>query len=227
MPRVVTWDPIEEVNYKNDNEFVKEYLSPSSTSWTSWTHPHTDTQYSLTLVSIESLEPHNLASCYRLIEETSGADYEASTAGWKPAHKMTEMKTPQLRYILVKDPEGCVRGFTSFLPTYEEDEHGEDEPVVYCYEIHLKPDLQGTGLGKLLMTLLENVVSHAPSIEKLMLTCFLRNEKALAFYKAFGFVKDPISPEPKKLRYGRESVPDYVILSKVVKRKALSSNTPK
>lgn len=64
--------------------------------------------------------------------------------GWKPAQKRAEMRSPELRYILVRrrnrDGEGAgeIRGFTSLMPTYE-----EGQPVVYCYEIHLKPDLQG------------------------------------------------------------------------------------
>lgn len=58
--------------------------------------------------------------------------------GWKPAQKIVEMESPELRYVLVKDPGGVVRGFTSLMPTYE-----EGKPVVYCYEIHLKPELRG------------------------------------------------------------------------------------
>ncbi|KAJ8105368.1 hypothetical protein ONZ43_g7452 [Nemania bipapillata] len=175
----------------------------------------THVEYSLALIGAGSLSNVDLDACYRLIEETSRADYEASTTGWKPIKKIAEMKSPELRYILVKSPEGSVCGFTSLMPTYE-----EGEPVVYCYEIHLKAELQRTGLGRLLMTFLESAAAHTPPIEKIMLTCFLRNQNALAFYKSFGFAEDPISPVPKKLRYGREFIPDYVIMSKNVKRKA-------
>ncbi|KAI0108872.1 acyl-CoA N-acyltransferase [Nemania sp. FL0031] len=250
--RIAT-DPIEIVNKKNDDQFIREHLCPrydtnpppiinshlpplphliqaglsvpfltdensqhSDPSWTSWTHPRTNISYSLALISAGSLSSVDLEACYRLIEETSRADYEASTTGWKPVKKMAEMKSPELRYILVKSPQGDVRGFTSLMATYE-----EGEPVVYCYEIHLKPDLQRTGLGRLLMSFLESVAAHTPPIEKIMLTCFLRNKKALAFYKSFGFTQDPISPVPKKLRYGREFIPDYVIMSKNVKREAI------
>lgn len=73
------------------------------------------------------------------------------------------------------------------------------------------------------MTFLENVAAHTPPIEKVMLTCFLRNQKALAFYKSSGFTEDPISPVPKKLRYGREFIPDYCIMSKTVESKAISA----
>ncbi|TRX91454.1 hypothetical protein FHL15_007678 [Xylaria flabelliformis] len=182
-------DPIDKVNEKNDEKFIQEHLRPSA----------------------------DLDACYNLIEETSRPDYEASsTFDWKPVKKMAEMKSPELRYILVKNSEGDVRGFTSLMPTYE-----EGEPVVYCYEIHLKPELRGTGLGRLLMSFLESVAAHTPPIKKVMLTCFLTNRKALAFYKSMGFVQDPISPVPKKLRYGREFIPDYVIMSKSVESKAV------
>lgn len=109
----------------------------SDSLWTSWTHPRTQIKYSLALSSVEDLSSADLDACYRLIEETSRADYEASTTGWKPAKKMAEMKSRDLRYILVTNPKGDVCGFTSLMPTYE-----EGIPVVYCYEIHLKPELQ-------------------------------------------------------------------------------------
>lgn len=48
------------------------------------------------------------------------------------------MREADMRYILVKDESDVVKGFTSLMPCYE-----EGEPVIYCYEIHLKPELQG------------------------------------------------------------------------------------
>lgn len=214
----VPTDPIDKVNGKSDEQFIAEHLCPSNPSWTIWTHPSTNTPYTLSLLSAKRLCRADLDACYNLIEETSRADYEASTMGWKPAQKIVEMESPELRYVLVKDPGGVVRGFTSLMPTYE-----EGKPVVYCYEIHLKPELRGSGMGKLLISFLESVAAHTPPINKVMLTCFLSNQKALAFYKAFGFVEDPISPVPKKLRYGREFVPDFVIMSKVVERRTVLS----
>jgi hypothetical protein len=73
------------------------------------------------------------------------------------------------------------------------------------------------------MSFLERVAAHTPPIEKVMLTCFLSNQNALAFYRTSGFSEDPISPVPRKLRYGRQFVPDYVIMSKSVNRKATAS----
>ncbi|KAI0804452.1 acyl-CoA N-acyltransferase [Xylaria sp. FL0064] len=213
-------DPIEKVNQKSDDQFIKDHLRPSDSSWTSWSPPDTHVPYSLALISARRLASDDLDACYKLIEETSRADYESSTMGWKPIKKLAEMKSPELRYIVVKNNEGVVRGFTSLMPTYE-----EGEPVVYCYEIHLAAELRRTGLGRLLMSFLESVAYYTPPIKKVMLTCFLSNEKALNFYKSAGFTKDPISPEPKKLRYGREFIPDYVIMSKTVETKPLLNST--
>ncbi|KAH9903760.1 acyl-CoA N-acyltransferase [Xylariomycetidae sp. FL2044] len=203
-------NPIEQVNRKSDEDFVKEHLQPVPT-WTRWTNSKTQERYSLGLTRAGDLSPADLKACFDLVEETSRADYEPSSIGWKPGKKITEMKSSELRYILVRNAEGSVRGFTSLMPTYE-----EGEPVVYCYEIHLKPDLQGTGLGKLLMGFLESVAANTPPIEKIMLTCFLSNERALGFYTRFGFEKDALSPEPRSLRFGKVFVPDYVIMSKAV-----------
>ncbi len=80
----------------------------------------------------------DLDACFHLIEETSRPDYEMSTRKWRPKDKQKEMQSEDLRYIVVKDGAGTVRGFTSLMPTYE-----EGQSVVYCYEIHLKADLRG------------------------------------------------------------------------------------
>ncbi|KAI5921064.1 acyl-CoA N-acyltransferase [Camillea tinctor] len=204
-------DPIERVNQKGDEIFIKEHLCPSEPTWNQWVNPKSQDSFSLSLVRAGSLSDEDLKACFDLVEETSRADYEPSSFGWKPSKKIAEMKSPDLRYILVKDSEGRVKAFTSLMPTYE-----EGEPVVYCYEIHLKPELQGTGLGKLLLGLHESVAANTPPIKKVMLTCFLSNMHAHEFYKKRGFEKDKISPEPRKLRYGKEFIPDYLIMSKVI-----------
>ncbi|KAI1492716.1 acyl-CoA N-acyltransferase [Biscogniauxia mediterranea] len=204
-------NPIERANRKGDEIFIREHLCPSEPTWNQWINPKSRDSFSLSLVRAGSLSDEDLRACFDLVEETSRADYEPSSFGWKPNKKIAEMKSPDLRYILVKDGEGNVKAFTSLMPTYE-----EGEPVVYCYEIHLKPELQGTGLGKLLLEFHERVAANTPPIKKVMLTCFLSNTRALEFYKRRGFEKDEISPRPRKLRYGKEFVPDYLIMSKVV-----------
>jgi GNAT superfamily N-acetyltransferase len=201
---------------------------------TAWSHPRTDERYGIELRRAGNLDDEDLNACFDLIAETSKGDYEASSGGWHPRKKLVEMRSPDLRYILVRDQDGSVAAFTSLMPTWE-----EGQPVVYCYEIHLKPHLQGlglpscpictfaneethrTGLGRLLMGFLFTVAGNIPPVGKVMLTCFLSNVRGLDFYKKLGFQKDEISPAPRKLRFGKTFTPDYVILSKTISRQIL------
>ncbi|KAL2018722.1 hypothetical protein VTK56DRAFT_428 [Thermocarpiscus australiensis] len=213
--------PLELANRKTDEQFVADYLQPSSvgSSWlTTWTHPRTGTNYTIGLAGSGNLTDDELTACFRLIEETSQKDYENSAGKWHPERKLKEMKSPELRYILVKEQDtGTIHGFTSLMPTYE-----EGQPVIYCYEIHLKPELQGTGLGSLLMGFHSTVAANLPPVTKVMLTCFLSNQRALDFYRKLGFEKDDISPAPRKLRFGKIFTPDYVIMSKKIRPNAES-----
>ncbi|KAK0724699.1 acyl-CoA N-acyltransferase [Lasiosphaeris hirsuta] len=209
-------NPLELANKKSDEQFIADYLQPGTkdSPWiTKWTHPRTSVAYSIRLAGPGRLSEDELRACFSLIEETSRQDYESSAARWHPAKKLKEMASPDLRYILVRDQEThTIRGFTSLMPTYE-----EGQPVIYCYEIHLKPELQGTGLGSLLMSFHTTVAANIPIVTKVMLTCFLANQRGVAFYSRLGFEKDEISPVPRKLRYGKVFTPDYVIMSKRVR----------
>ncbi|KAK1705856.1 acetyltransferase [Colletotrichum lupini] len=229
-------NPIEAANRKSDADFIRDHLQPSP-EWTNWTHPKSGTSYTLSLKSPAQLAQSELKACFDLIDYTSGADYRASKDGWRPAHKMREMKSEGLRYILVKksgsssapdaatagndESEVCgnaaedkICGFTSLMPTFE-----EGEAVVYCYEIHLLEELRGTGVGRTLMDYLVKVAESIPIIEKVMLTCFIANADARAFYEKLGFEIDALSPVERKLRFGKVFVPDYVIMSKRVRDK--------
>ncbi|KAH8887459.1 acyl-CoA N-acyltransferase [Thozetella sp. PMI_491] len=211
-------NPLEAANRKTDDQFVADYLRPNEekSPWvTKWEHPKTGAAYTIGLFQTGKLSDAELTACLGLVEETSRPDYENSVVKWHPRKKRKEMETPELRYVLVKDETGAIRGFTSLVPTYE-----DGEPVIYCYEVHLKKDLQGTGLGRLLMSFLVAVAENLPPVEKVMLTCFLANERGLAFYKKLGFEEDEISPQPRKLRFGKMFNPDYVILSKTIARGA-------
>lgn len=110
----------------------------TSADWTSWTHPATAARYTLKLCGASGLGDDELEACYALVDDTSAADYRASSVGWQPAAKKKEMRSPDLRYLLVRDAAGGIKGFTSLMPTYE-----NGEPVVYCYEIHLTSEVQG------------------------------------------------------------------------------------
>ncbi|KAH7320165.1 acyl-CoA N-acyltransferase [Stachybotrys elegans] len=198
---------IEIANKKSDEEFVNEYLRPRK-GWTQWTHPTTAARYTLSLHRATSLTPEDLDACFHVVFEGSGHDYKASGVGWHPAAKRKEMRHRDLRYVLVKDGAGAVQGFTSMMPTYE-----NYEPVVYCYEIHLRPELQGAGFGKQLLGLITDAAENIPSVVKAMLTCFMSNTNGIGFYTKMGFVRDEFSPPERKLR-GKIIAPDYMIMSR-------------
>ncbi|PVH84089.1 acyl-CoA N-acyltransferase [Cadophora sp. DSE1049] len=201
-------DQIEVANKKSLEGFVETYFP--GTDWKSWIHPKTSTPYSLSLQTASALPPSDFTACFNLIETTSSEDYRKSKDGWKPKAKKREMKLLDLKYLLVKK-EGKVEGFVSFMPTYE-----DGYPVVYCYEIHLGEELRGTGLGKTLMQHLVTIGKAIPSTEKVMLTVFTRNERAVAFYTNLGYTKDEYSPPPRVLRNGTVMEAEYVILSRAV-----------
>lgn len=196
---------------KPDDEFLSDYLHGA---WpTTWEHPHSKTVYALSLSQSTRTSDADLEACYALVEETSRRDYEASSRGWNPTAKKAEMREPDLRYILVKDPAGVVCAYASLMPTME-----DGEPVLYCYEIHLRPGLRGSGLAALLMRLLETAATRIGIMDKVMLTVFTANHRAVAFYRRCGFDVDPTSPQPRRLRNGVVKRPDYVIMSKAIDR---------
>ena len=94
-------------------------------------------EYNITLQKSASLSADELDACFRLIELSSLEDYKRSKGGWKPNAKRKEMRLLDLKYLLVKRGDQ-IEGFCSFMPTIEDEYF-----VIYCYEIHLAPSLQG------------------------------------------------------------------------------------
>ncbi|RAO68153.1 uncharacterized protein BHQ10_004165 [Talaromyces amestolkiae] len=105
-------------------------------------------------------------------------------------------------------PHSEVLAFLSFMTTYE-----DGKQVLYCYEIHIHPSLQGQGIGRHLMTLFEET-GRRIGLEKGMLTVFRANSAATGFYERLGYSVDEFSPGPRQLRNGTVKEPDYLILSK-------------
>ena len=171
-------------------------------------------EYRITLESSSTIPSLEFTACFNLVADTSSEAYSNSTKGWSPSRKRKEMRLPDLRYLLVKptsSPDSPVEGFMSFMFTYE-----DGHEVVYCYEIHIAPRLQGYGVGKYLMGLMHDI-GRRSGVEKAMLTVFLENKGALAFYEKLGYREDEYSPGPRKLRNGVVKKPGYIILSKSLK----------
>ncbi|KAM3532628.1 hypothetical protein NHJ13051_000091 [Beauveria bassiana] len=211
-----------------NQDFVEKYIQPrnnSDATWPRWTHPKTREQYVTSLRSPEDMQDAELEACFGLVERTSSHDYRRAAGGWHPEAKRAEMRSPGLRYILVRGAPaeeatassdesatensgdgGEIRAFTSFMPTWE-----DNKPVVYCYEIHLLPELEGAGLGRLLMSHVTTAADRIGALHKTMLTCFTANARARRFYEKLGFAVDDSSPRPRRLR-DKVVEPEYVIM---------------
>ena len=186
-------------------------------------------------------------ACFNLLEQSSKSDYEGSILGWHPHKKRKEMRLLDLKYLLVRrppfmrpplyrnpsssendltaalhatekidvGPEKEVEGFVSFMPTHE-----DGISCLYIYEIHLSPELRGCGLGRHAIEMVEGIAEKI-EVEKVMLTCFVRNKKARSFYEKLGYhVQEQV--QGRKTR-GKEKVGDdesgYLIMAKDVGKK--------
>jgi ribosomal protein S18 acetylase RimI-like enzyme len=203
-------------------EFVRRYLPKSSESYTGKDH----LQYIITPQTTASLSEAEFTRCYNLIDETSSADYRASSDGWDPTHKKEEMKDVDMRYLLVRrsnslpgsevdedrNPDNDIVAFVSFMLTME-----ENEAVIYIYEVHSDTSVRGIGLGKFLMQYVEDIGRNAEVVRS-MLTVFTRNTHAEAFYRRLGYIEDASCPPARRLRGGKVKKPEYFILSKELPR---------
>ena len=175
------------------------------------------TQYLIRFNTASNIRPEDLEACFKLVEFTSSLDYKTSSIGWSAAQKRQEMADPDMKYLLLTTSDGItstpsyrIHGFLSFMLTRE-----DELPVIYCYEIHLWPSLQGRGIGKTLMRLMENIGQQA-GVQGSMLTVFTKNEVAKKMYERMGYGVHESSPSPRRLRGGRTKEPDYQILWKTL-----------
>lgn len=211
---------IETANSLSITDFQTKFLPDLPAALPFPSRSTTTPNHTLTLESSSTITKADLQSCYELIKATSYDDYKASSIGWSRRRKMDEMKSPDLRYLLIKKvslvgadstqkhaSEDLI-GFLSFMLTYE-----DGYEVIYCYEIHLQSELQGSGAGKTLIGIME-MAGRRAEVAKAMLTVFVENKGALKFYEKLGYEKDEFSPAPRKLRNGVMKNPTYLILSK-------------
>ncbi|KZZ96282.1 Acyl-CoA N-acyltransferase [Ascosphaera apis ARSEF 7405] len=192
-----------------------------------------DGRYEIEIHDNTTIPPDMFEACFRLVEFTSAATYKTSSFGWSAAGKKEQMADEDMRFLVLvhreeqrddsksnaeipmetrrtasKKEHPEIGGFLSFMVTKE-----EGLPVIYVYEIHLHPMLQGKGLGSKLLSFVEFIGSSL-QLDKVMLTAFKKNERAIQFYQRHGFEEDEISPRPTILRSGKLREWDYVILSK-------------
>ncbi|XP_059668613.1 uncharacterized protein LOC132313715 [Cornus florida] len=158
---------------------------------------------------------------------------------WRKEEKVKrrEMVAPEARYIFVHeapnenanhistmvekemsfsnsiDNRGPIVGFVQFRFTIE-----EEIPVLYVYELQLEPHVQGKGLGKFLMQLIE-LIARKNRMGAVVLTVQKANLLALTFYMSkLGYSISSISPSRIDPLIGLEK--NYEILCKAFDNEA-------
>lgn len=129
--------------------------------------------------------------------------------------KKEEMVTPGLVYILYVCDDKLV-AFLSYMLT-----RGDDEPVLYLYEIHVDPAYQHLRVGsrllldfhRLALTLKSPETPPLLHCQATMLTVFSDNTNALRWYLKLGYILADDSPTDRKLR-NHTVVPEYYILKR-------------
>lgn len=232
---------VERTNSLPIEEFTSLYINPKLLDYDLLWRPngkyspydcntfHIKMHCTVDVYSSSTIPAEDFDACFELIEQTSADAYRASSWGWSAARKRKEMRLPDMKYLIQRrsqtgSPEvtfadgmsfrrGEILAFLSFMVTYE-----DGREVIYCYEVHVAPKVQGQGIGMHLMMLLRSIGVNI-GLEKAMLTCFRSNRRALRFYKSIGYKVDENSPRSIRLRTG-EVEPDYYIMSKSLRQKS-------
>lgn len=182
-----------------------------------------------------SLPPTILDQCLRIFEENMGDLYRQSSWGLDMREKRKEFLHPDARFLIVlaednsfnatksdingsqvsqstsANPEQAVLGFVHYRFELD-DEDDPIAPVSYVYELQIRSMQQKSGLGKRLMSIIE-LLALKSRMEKVMLTVFKVNTKAMGFYlHKMKYKVDESSPSNFQ---GEENENcDYEILSK-------------
>nr|POE77687.1 n-alpha-acetyltransferase 40 [Quercus suber] len=212
---------VTDANRLQISEFASRYIDQTQLNFTpaqivGQENGEASLQYTIDLASPEDAGSAILSEAFDLIEATQQGYYLNSSIGWHPRRKKAEMREEAMRYLLVRqaaqhNSSRRLLGYLSFMLTFDS---LPSMPVLYIYEVHIDGNDTGKGLGSHLMRIAENI-AHEVGLEKVMLTCFLRNEKAKAFYEKRGYLKDVCSPEDRAVR-GKTVKVDYWIMSKPV-----------
>jgi len=172
---------------------------------------------------VTDLDENEKKAVVDLLIRNMKALYEQSNWGWNEKNKRDEMLEDSAWYLLAKNEEGKICGFSHFR--YDMD---YDDEVLYVYEIQIDEEFQRKGLGKFMMQVLEMLAFKA-DMRKIMLTVLKHNDSAVKFFKALlKFEIDETNPAEDvqwNEKYNDIEQIDYEILSKFNKRKLMREAT--
>ena len=196
------------------NSLSSSSIVSGLSAFTSFTSASEQRNFSLEAHKRVDLSDSMVDWAYKLTKANMEGFYKDSEDGWSGSSKKEELDDERAWYLIAYE-SGEPVAFSHF----RFDLDGEDEvccEVLYCYELHVRPNAQSLGLGKHMMRMLELIAFQA-EMSKVVLTCFKHNPRAMRFYKeGLAYKVDVTSPIPG---YDGEDF-DYEILSKDNKRKA-------
>ncbi|XP_016952179.1 N-alpha-acetyltransferase 40 [Drosophila biarmipes] len=126
---------------------------------------------------------------FKLAETNVGPYYKQLKMGWQPKIKQAELNKNWARYLVAQNEKKENVAYSMFR--FDMD-HGDC--VLYCYEMQVAEEHRRKGLGKFIMSILEDC-ARLWHLEKIMLTVLNNNETSISFFKQLGYVKDEISPD--------------------------------
>ena len=100
----------------------------------------------MTTQRVTEMTPEEKDFIMDLLTKNMKSLYEQSEWGWNEKSKKEEMFEDNAWYLLAKNKEGDIAGFSHFR--FDMD---YDDEVVYVYEIQLKEEYRRKGLGRFMM----------------------------------------------------------------------------
>ncbi|KAG5684201.1 hypothetical protein PVAND_013440 [Polypedilum vanderplanki] len=123
--------------------------------------------------------------CFRLTESNMSELYKVSLKGWMPNMKKSSLKRTWGRYIIVKDVESKKDvAFVQFMFQVMNDRN-----TLRIYDLQIINELQGKGLGKILIGTLEKLC-QVLNVEIILCKVLTNNHRAMAFFKKLKFERD-------------------------------------
>ncbi|XP_054710819.1 N-alpha-acetyltransferase 40-like [Uloborus diversus] len=157
----------------------------------------------------KEIESSTFNEIFNLLKNNMQVLYEKSDWGWDETQKMEELQDENARFLLAKDCDGKLVGFSHFR--FDIEEH---QPILYCYELQIYPEIQRKGVGKHMMDMLFLIAYHFKLV-KIVLTVFKHNSAGIDFYmKALTFRYDETCPKEEEEKC-------YVIFCKFVDKSEL------
>lgn len=158
----------------------------------------------------DNINPEDMDQIFTLLKVNMESLYEKSAWGWDEMKKKSELTHEDARFLIAKNNEGKILGFSHFRFEVE-----INYPILYCYELQVADEIQKKGLGKYLMNMLL-LIAFKYKLVKVMVTVFTHNAPALDFYlKSLSFRRDETCPYEEEDKC-------YVILSKCLEKSLIS-----